>query len=63
MLHYWNIRILKTTGIMHSIANRIGEIKNIATKNASSMDETLHAYERVNHLTAELNRGLDKFRT
>lgn len=48
---------------INAIASGIGEIKNIATKNATSMDETLHAYERVNHLTAELNRGLDKFRT
>jgi len=46
-----------------AITNDIAQIKTIATKNASSMDETLHAYERVNHITAELNRGLDKFRT
>lgn len=46
-----------------AIADGIAQIKNIATKNASSMEETLHAYERVNQITAELNHGLDKFRT
>jgi methyl-accepting chemotaxis protein len=48
---------------INSIANRIGEIKEIAVKNATSMDETLHAVERVNRVTSELNSGLDKFRT
>lgn len=45
------------------ILNRIKEIKEIASKNANSMEETLSAFERVNRITAELNKGLDKFRT
>ncbi|MDP3266541.1 MAG: methyl-accepting chemotaxis protein [Sulfuricurvum sp.] len=48
---------------INSIANSIGEIKEITSKNANSMDETLHAFERVNRVTADLNRGLDQFRT
>lgn len=46
-----------------TIADRIGEIKEIAVKNAKSMDETLHAVERVNYVTADLSRELDQFRT
>ncbi|HEX5670724.1 MAG TPA: methyl-accepting chemotaxis protein, partial [Sulfuricurvum sp.] len=46
-----------------TIAQRIGEIKEIAVKNAKSMDETLHAVERVNYVTADLSRELDQFRT
>ena len=50
-------------GRIDSIANRIEEIKVIASKNAASMDETLIAFERVNRVTVDLNHGLDKFRT
>lgn len=48
---------------INSITERIGEIEQIATRNAVSMDETLHAFERVNRISSELNRGLDQFRT
>ncbi len=43
--------------------DRISEVKDIATHNARSMDETLKAFDSVNALTAELNQGLDRFKT
>lgn len=48
---------------INSITERISEIETIAKRNAASMDETLHAFERVNRISADLNRGLDQFRT
>lgn len=48
---------------IHTITEHMEKIKVIAMKNATSMDETVHAFERVNRVTAELNRGLDQFRT
>lgn len=49
------------TGV-NGILDQIALIKKIAEHNANSMDETLVAFEQVNRVSAELNRGLEQFK-
>lgn len=59
--HSYSVSLQVDRGV-NGILDQIALIKKIAEHNANSMDETLIAFEQVNRVSAELNRGLEQFK-